>query len=160
MKTMNKSEMRAYVISKLFEGVKLIAATKVVPVKAEQVTSEGVLKTVLANGFVEAEGTKLNVGDWILTNPKGEQYKNDSAYFKDNYVPAPALGEGMYRPKGGTAFLFFQTNEDLTFEAPWGTQTILAEGYIRVDNLNDIYGNAKDEFEANYKECNPEGVII
>ena len=63
---MNKSEMRAYVISKLVEGVKLIAATKVVPVKAEQVTSEGVLKTVLANGFVEAEGTKLNVGDCLL----------------------------------------------------------------------------------------------
>ena len=77
MKTMNKSEMRAYVISKLVGGVKLIAATKVVPVKAEQVTSEGILKNVLANGFVEAEGTKLNVGDWILTNPKGEQYKND-----------------------------------------------------------------------------------
>lgn len=160
MTTMNKAEMRAYVISKLVGGVKLITAAKVVPVKAEQVTSKGVLDTVLASGFVEAKGTKLMVGDWVLTNPKSERYKNDDSYFQANYAPAPDLGEGMYRPKGGAALLFFQTDEDLTFEASWGTQTILAGGYIRVDNLGDIYGNAKDEFEANYKETSPDGTFI
>lgn len=119
------------------------------------------LETVMKNGLVETVNIvsvdeKTNQSDWIITNPSGEQYLVKDSTFKKKYE-ALDLDNNVYKPKGGVC-IFVQTNEDISFVAPWGEKMNISKGgYLNITNLDDIYGVQQDEFNETYAECDKNG---
>lgn len=117
------------------------------------------IETILADGTRETTNT-ANAGDWIVTNPGGEQYIVPSAKFPKKYEPAPELGDGWFKPTGGVQ-KFLELSEDTSFVCSWNEeQFIAAGGMINVTCLDDIYGIARQEFFDTYKECDEDGSFI
>ena len=119
-------------------------------IQATQAQGGEAIETVLADGTKETANI-ANAGDWIVTNPGGEQYIVSAEQFAKKYEPAPELGEGWFKPKGKPQ-QFVQIQQDLTFVAPWGKEQFLRKGsYLNVTDLSNIYGVAEEEFLATYK---------
>lgn len=122
---------------------------KTARIQAVQAKGGEEIQTVMKNGHVETNNT-ANAGDWIVTNPDGEQYIVQQAVFEKKYVAAPELGAGWFKPKG-VPQKFVQINEDMTVRASWGEEQHLRKGaYLNISNPDDIYGVAEKEFHNTY----------
>jgi len=119
-------------------------------VQAVQAKGGEEIVTVLADGTKETKNV-AKAGDWIVTNPGGEQYIVPEAKFAKKYEKAADLGDGWYKPTGGAAD-FRQIKHDMNMLAPWGEEQVLKKGaYINVTDINDLYGVAEAEFNDTYK---------
>ena len=119
-------------------------------IQAVQADGGEAIETVLADGTVETSNV-ANAGDWIVTNPGGEQYIVPADKFAKKYEAATDLGAGWFKPKGGPQ-QFVQISEDMYVMASWGEKQFLKKGaYLNVTNLGDIYGVAEAEFHETYK---------
>lgn len=110
--------------------------------------------TVMANGLKETENTvaadENGNPDWVVTGIGGEQYVVTDAVFNSKYEPIEGR-EGVYRPKSFPVTAA-QTDEAISFTAPWGEKmNIAAGGYIVFTNPPDIYGIQQAEFDATYE---------
>lgn len=159
MKTMNKVEMKNFVENLIANGAAVKTYAKFARIQARPASEGEVIETVLADGTKETTNT-ANAGDWIATNPGGETYVIPAAKFPKKYEPAPELGEGWYKPTGGVQ-KFLELEEDTSFVCSWGEEQFIARGgMVNVSDLDDIYGIARDEFFATYKECDEDGNFI
>jgi hypothetical protein len=119
-------------------------------VQAVQAKGGEEIVTILADGTKETKNI-AKAGDWILTNPGGEQYIVDGTKFTKRYEAAADLGEGWFKPKG-TPQKFRQIKADMTIRATWGEEQVLKKGsYVNVTDINDLYGVAEKEFNDTYK---------
>lgn len=159
MTTMTKEQMREFVSVLINNGTEVKSFAKFARVQARPAITGEVIITILANGKKETSNA-ANEGDWIVTNPGGEQYIVAADKFPKKYEAAPEIGADWYKPTGGVQ-KFIQLCEDVVFICSWGEeQSIDAGGFINVTDLNDIYGVAEQEFNDTYKECDEEGNFI
>jgi len=140
-----------------------LAASAIIPgeyVKSARIKARpGVLgekiSTVTASGLHETDNTvtadeKTGAPAWVVTAPGGEEYIVSDSVFQSKYEPADDCG--TYKPKGKPVTAG-QTDEDISFTAPWGEiMNIKSGGYLIFSDMNDIYGVQKDEFESTYKK--------
>ncbi|MEI6170049.1 MAG: PGDYG domain-containing protein [Candidatus Saccharibacteria bacterium] len=125
---------------------------KNVEIRAVQATAETPITTVLADGHVETTNT-AKPGDFIVTNPSGEQYVIDEEKFKSKYEPITNQA-GHYKAVG-TPIKAVQINSDVSFKAPWGEEMHMRAGDFIVDAGNgDRYGIAQKEFNETYVPAN------
>ena len=157
-KTLNKQKMKSFVENALADGATVKNYAKFARVQATQALEETPIVTILQDDTKETTNTAMP-GDWIVTNPGGEQYVVSEEKFSKKYEPAPKLGDSWYKPIGGVQ-RFMQISEDMDFECNWGVQSIGAGGYINVTDLSNIFGVGADEFVTTYKECDDEGNFI
>jgi hypothetical protein len=121
---------------------------KNVEVAAVQATAETPITTVLADGHVETTNT-AKPGDFIVTNPSGEQYVIGEEKFKSKYEPAEDQ-PGVYKAIGAP-IKAIQIDFDISFKAPWGEDMHMRSGDFIVDAGNgDRYGIAQKEFNETY----------
>lgn len=108
------------------------------------------ITTVLADGTEETVNV-ANAGDFIVTNPGGEQYIVPGEKFTKKYEPDTELGTGWFKPAGG-AQTFVKINHNMKIAAPWGEVQVLKKGaYLNVTDPDNIYGVAESEFHDTYK---------
>ncbi len=156
MKTLNKAEMLNYVENQIANGANVSLYAKFARIQAVKAKGGEKLITLLANGKPETTNT-ANAGDWIVTNPGGEQYIVIPTVFAKKYEPAPELGDGWFKPTGGVQ-KFLELSEDLSFVCAWGEEQFIAKGgMINVTDRGDIYGIARDEFFGTYRKCDKDG---
>ena len=113
--------------------------------------------TILADGTLETpEPTLTEPGDYVVKNLNGgpEQWVVKAQVMKKKYVPAPELGEGVFKPAGGDQ-VFVQLKQGMTLKTPWDAVLTYDSGdFINITDINqkvpDIYGVAADEFNATY----------
>ena len=74
------------------------------------------LDTVLSNGLVETS-REVPAGEWIVTNPGGEQYAISDEKFRARYE---LRGDGQYQAKGVIRAFKNPTGGDVEVMAPWG----------------------------------------
>lgn len=159
MKVMNKIEMKNFVENAIANGAEVKNYAKFARIQAVQAQGGEAIETILADGTRETTNT-ANAGDWIVTNPGGEQYIVPGAKFPKKYEPAPEIGEGWFKPTGGVQ-KFMELSEDTSFVCSWDEeQFIAAGGMVNVTSLDDIYGIARGEFFDTYKACNENGSFI
>ncbi len=121
---------------------------KNVMIGAIQATAETPVATVLSDGHVETQNT-AKPGDFIVTNPSGEQYVIGEEKFKSKYEPVEDQ-PGIYRAIGAP-IKAMQIDSDISFKAPWGEGMHMRAGDFIVDAGNgDRYGIAQKEFEETY----------
>jgi len=119
-------------------------------VEAREAQEGEKIVTQVKDGTIETTNI-AHSGDWIITNPGGEQYIIPGDKFAKKYVPATELGEGWYKPAGGPQS-FLQIKQDITLIASWGEEQHLKAGaYLNITNPGDIYGVAEIEFHQTYK---------
>ena len=152
MKTlMNIIEIKEFINNAILNGAVVKSYIETACIRAEQVTKDTTITTILANGKKETSNIAIS-GDWIITNPGGEQYVVPNHKFIKKYKSAPELGEGWFKPLGQVQ-KFIEITEDLTFICSWGEEQFINKGgFINITNLNDIYGIARQEFFDTYSE--------
>ncbi len=126
---------------------------KTARIQARQATKDGeIINTIVKNGTVEETDNVTKVGDWIVTNPGGEQYIVLNENFIKKYEPALELGEGWYKPVGGgVPQEFVQTKYDMKINASWGKEENLKKGgFLNITNKDDIYGVEEQAFYDTY----------
>ncbi len=115
------------------------------------------IETVLADGTSETVNT-CNEGDFIVTNPGGEQYVLASENFAKRYEP---MEDGNYRAKGICRAFPNPTGGEVSVTAPWGEEQYGgpdAMFAVAVDPSdpsevgNDRYIIGADEFRSTYIE--------
>jgi hypothetical protein len=111
------------------------------------------LDTVLSNGLVETS-REVPAGEWIVTNPGGEQYAISDEKFCSRYE---LREDGQYQAKGVIRAFQNPTGGDVEVMAPWGEMQYgdancwFAAG--TTDDLNptqDCYIIGGDEFKETY----------
>lgn len=122
-------------------------------VTARRTTTAERLDTVLSNGLVETS-REVPAGEWIVTNPGGEQYAISDEKFSSRYE---LRGDGQYQAKGVIRAFQNPTGGDVEVMAPWGEMQYgdancwFAAGTS--DDLNptkDCYIIGGDEFKETY----------
>lgn len=142
-----------------FTSPEVINAQKTVPVHAVQAQAD---VEVVTRPRVEVEGklyyieeTKnvAHAGDWIVTNPDGEQYVVSAAKFPAKYSD---IGNGQFVPTEGPK-TFQQTTENVCFQASWGaTQFVTAGSYIcTAYGPGEEYGVSNFAFNKTYEIQTP-----
>jgi len=127
---------------------------KNVEIGAIQATIETPITTVLTDGHVETTNT-ARVGDYIVTNPSGEQYVIGEEKFRSKYEAVEGQA-GRYRAKGAP-IRAIQIDSDVSFKAPWGEDMHMRSGDFIVDAGNgDRYGIGQKEFNETYIPANEE----
>lgn len=156
METKTKAEMKNFVENAIANGADIGTFAKFARIQATEAAGGEEIITILADGTKETINI-ANTGDWIVTNPGGEQYIVPGAKFPKKYESCPELGEGWFKPTGGVQ-RFLELDQDMQFICSWGEeQFIAAGGFVNVTDLGDIYGIAKEEFFATYKACDEAG---
>ena len=118
---------------------------KVAEVQAVQVTTEREVNTLL-----DATTNTAKPGDWIVTNPGGEQYVNTNEYFQSHYLATDR--EGIFNPIG-EPILAVQVNENLVCTAPWKSdQAVLAGGFMIARPDGQRYFCEENAFFTTYKK--------
>ena len=121
---------------------------KSVEIKARQAISQEKVKTEL-----DATKNIAEPGDWIVTNPGGEQYvikpeKFAKLYEKKENEP------GIFVSKG-VPVRAIRTEKNITFTAPWGEKQSVKAGGCVIDNNGERYGIDGKTFDETYKEVKP-----
>ena len=150
-----------YVQNLMEAGAKPALYTKSVKVKARKGTVGEQIITKMADGLVETTNEVKNEGDWIITNPTGEEYIIKKETFEAKYNLTPN-DMGEYTPKPSPQ-KFLKINEDISFTASWGEKmNIAAGGYLNVSGIEtgDVYGIQKDEFKKTYAPCDAKGIFL
>mgnify|MGYP001408462162 CR=1 FL=1 len=112
----------------------------------------------IVDGKDETPNT-ANVGDYIITGVKGEQYVLTSDKFNKMYEINPENHQ-QYRSKNhGYAI---QVSEDVVISAPWGEdQKIYAGGGIFKSTVDgDVFGKQASTFEATFGRESANGDVI
>lgn len=152
---------KQYVQDLIAAGAKPAVFTKSAKVKARKGTVGEKIVTKMANGLVETTNAVKNDGDWIITNPTGEEYIIKKETFEAKYNLTPNE-KGEYMPKPSPQ-KFLRINEDISFTASWGEKmNIAAGGYLNVSGIEsgDVYGIQKDEFNKTYAPCDAKGILL
>lgn len=107
----------------------------------------GPVETVAPYARVQAVQDKA--GEWIVMNPGGEQYVVSAEKFAKEYEAAAELGEGWFKPRGGTQ-QFRQINIDMKVMTPQGEKQVLKKGsYVNATKRRRAYGTGISEQEFN-----------
>lgn len=115
--------------------------------------------TILGDGTEETTNTAYP-GDWIVTNPGGEQYSIRDSVFTANYIRVE--GENLYRAVGRVQAILNYTGHVVVITAPWGEEQRGESGcYIvrQVDKDGKVTGEtpyliAKEVFRNTYERDN------
>ena len=121
---------------------------KCVYVKARRAEAGEVIVTIVKSKNEQLEETR-NVagdGDYIVTNPGGEEYIVSLKKFADSYKAHP---DGRYQSIG--IVRAFQIHENVEFTAPWGDIMRIRQGGYLVENDGDRYGIEEEVFQETYK---------
>lgn len=110
-------------------------ARKSAVVCAEQMSSTGVVRTVLADGLVETSNV-YGPGDWVVTNPGGEQYVMSGERFADRYSPTALAGR--FAARGRVRAIQHTGWYDIEIVAPWGEKMRGAPGCFVVEVVPDV----------------------
>jgi len=127
-------------ISPLFE--------KTVVVEAREVFIEEEVKTIVGDGFLETTNI-AKPGDFIVTNPTGEQYILGAKKFASRYEKTSVAG--FYKARGRIRAVLNPYGTDIEILAPWGepqfgdAQCLLATS---VDDLDTPIGTDRYIIEA------------
>jgi len=92
--------------------------TKNATVSAEKVTSPKAVTTILSSGYVETANI-VQVGEWVVTNPDGEQYILSDSKFHQRYAPTEL--ESVWKARGSIRAVKNPYNQEIEILAPWGT---------------------------------------
>ena len=95
------------------------------------------IATVLASGVTETNNT-ANEGDWIMTNPSGEQYIIAEAKFLGRYEATET--EGVYQAKGYCRAVKNPFGKPVEIMASWGSPQTGDENCMFAD-VCDADGN-------------------
>ena len=121
--------------------------------------SNGILETINCvkrdkNGDLGIVATTADsFGNRIIDeNGHMNTYIIERKTFEEKYLDSERVTETdqLFNPRGGTQ-RFIQTNEDISFLAPWGEEEHLkAGGFLNITDPNSIYGIAYEEFILTY----------
>ncbi|MBQ4227478.1 MAG: hypothetical protein II697_04680 [Clostridia bacterium] len=161
---------KAYAITLLESSARSFPARKSECVLARPAIEGEEILTYIQNGQLEAPEIG-QAGCWHLTRCDGEGrphvdafgHKNvwqvDDATFRKKYDwEHMRPSDGFTRPRGGVQ-RFVRVSEDIALPKPWGEngstvyQTLDANGYLNVTDLEDVYGVAEAEFSALYERA-------
>lgn len=98
------------------------------------------IQTTLANGTIETTNT-AEMGDFIVTNPAGEQYIIRKGKFSKNYEPTDR--EGEYKALDLIRAIKNPTRKPLKIIAPWG---------------KEMYGDKHCYITSGYDPAHPEEI--
>lgn len=108
------------------------------------------INTVLSDGTEETTNT-AQAGDYIVTNPGGEQYVIKPDVFHSRY--ASTDHEGEYQATGKVIAMMNPTGKPISLQAPWGemqyggARSILA---VPIDEPTKPYIIGREEFDETY----------
>jgi hypothetical protein len=125
---------------------------KTAVVDAVRATEPTVVETVLADGTVETENV-AQPGDYIVTNPGGEQYVMSGEKFTERYTPK---GDGSYQAKGSVRVIQNPTGAPISITAPWGEKQY-GDERCYVVSAHDPYNPddvSTDRYIVGYEEFN------
>lgn len=105
------------------------------------VTGEKVA-TVLGSGAKETDNT-AQMGDWIVTNPSGEQYIISDQKFTSRYEPTDK--EGEYKAKGSCRAIKNPFREPIEIMASWGSPQTGDENCMIADTCDPDGSNMGGE---------------
>ncbi|MBI2064492.1 MAG: hypothetical protein HYT62_00340 [Candidatus Yanofskybacteria bacterium] len=125
--------MRALAEAPLFKKQGQVKARPAVP--GERVT------TTLASGVDETANT-ANEGDWVMTNPSGEQYVISGKKFFDRYEATNE--DGVYSAKGYCRAIKNPFGRPIEIMASWGEPQTGDENCMVAD-ICDADGNVEGE---------------
>lgn len=110
-------------------------------------TTTNVVVTVI-DGETETENLTVEIGDFIVTGPKGEQYAVPAVKFNKLYKHV----EGNVYETLADSVKAVEVNEELSFESPWGGEMIAHIGdYIVYRNDSDAYRVEREIFLDTYE---------
>ena len=116
--------------------------------------ADEVVKTVV-NGVQETVNTAQK-GDFIVTNPDGEEYIISKENFVSKYEPTSEVG--IYAPKGKVKAIDNNTCDDVVIDAPWGERMVGHKNCVFVAVLDeggeitaDRYLIERQAFEHTYE---------
>jgi len=97
-------------------------------------------------------------GDWVITNPTGENYIVSDDKLQSRYEK---IGEGQYKAKGKIRGIVVSSNDAIEcpkFVAAWGEDMIMKEGdvlAIPIGSNPEVYRIERLVFEKTYEEDMP-----
>lgn len=100
--------------TKRFQSAPLYRKSAIVAARRTETVEH--LSTVLSNGTVETT-REVPAGEWIVTNPGGEEYAITDEKFQSRYE---AIGDGQYQATGIIRAFKNPTGGDVEIMAPWG----------------------------------------
>lgn len=129
-------------------------------VRAHRANPGEQITTTLADGRQETVNT-ANEGDWIMTNPDGEQYIISETKFLSRYENTDL--EGTYSAKGFCKAIKNPYGKPIEIMASWGSPQTGDENCLIAD-VSDQEGNLSGEpylidgpaFQNTYKSYQPE----
>lgn len=161
--TVNEAEYVKYLKS---IGAKTISAKKSGYVTARKAILGEKLAVYISNGNTEVTETARE-GQWLLTraDDKGvpvvdrfghkNQWFVDDETFRKRYDTANLNENGLAKPLG-ISLAFIETDRDIAIMVPWGEkgslvpQIIDKGGFLCIDDINAVYGIAREEFFETY----------
>ena len=128
---------------------------KVATVTARPAVDGEKIVTIMADGHDETKNTAKK-GDYLVTNPSGEQYLVPGDKFLTKYQ----LVEGhTYAPIAGPVRVIFVTT-NVAFIASWEEEQRIKSGGVIVNNQGSVYGIQGPEFAETYALCDEAGNLI
>lgn len=132
-------------------------------VEAEKVETEREVRTVLKDGTEETVNI-AKPGDYVVTNPGGEQYVMSAEDFDKRYFAYEGSGwsnieSNVYQAKGSVRAIQNPTGQPITITAPWGEEQHWDERCYVVSTYDpadpnsvsgDRYIIGHDEFHETY----------
>jgi len=151
----NRENFTKIVPNEYFKPVRAIDIQKTAQIMAIQAHGGEAIVTKMANGLIETQNT-AKAGDFIITNPGGEQYVIGAAKFAARYVPT--VNPNTYAP-AIAPLKAMRLTEDVQFQSRWGEQMYIAHGGVLVySGPDDIYGIQGAEFKDTYSVLIMRGV--
>lgn len=106
-------------LENLFANQGKVYLRKIEPIKeARQVSETTVVETILPDGTIEST-QEANVGDWVITGSKGEEFVFTNSKFQNLYEDH---GNGQYLPRERKISAILNPfKKAVRISAPWGT---------------------------------------
>jgi hypothetical protein len=130
---------------------------KSVLVRARVATAGETTRTMVDGGTVEQTSNTAEEGDFIVTNPRGEEYIVRKDNFEARYEPTQ--DPSLFRAKGQIRALTNPLDYDIKFTAPWGEEmagysdAVIAAVYDPAHPgivSDDRYVITRDDFRLTY----------
>lgn len=135
-------------LSGQFKGAPLWRKSAVVT--ARQLAEPQALKTMLSNGLVETSRDVVEAGNWIITNPSGEEYAITDEKFKKLYEGTKE--DGRYQAKGIIRAYQNPTGNPVEITAPWGEKQYGDENCWFAAGTDDQLNPTEDRYIIGDKE--------
>jgi hypothetical protein len=111
-------------------------------IRARKAIVGEVIITTLANGAFETSNPAAE-GDWIITNPGGEQYLNSAQEFLKRYESTPEVG--VYKAKGSIRAIENPFGKPIEIMASWGSPQFGDEDCMIADTCDPDGSNPASE---------------